>query len=191
MTIREITNIVNISIETNDVPEFLDNDSTLSTTLWFSGCSLHCEGCYNYMIQDEREGYSMAQVKKEIFKKRKLTKWLTLLGGEPLNSDRSIKILLYVCRLAKQMDYSIFLYTGFEYDEAISRMKKVLGEENVDELKDAIKYIKTGKYDKNQLKDNKNKYYFFETVNQKIFDFKTGEAIYFYDENNNIICNKK
>lgn len=90
---------------------------TASFTIWFSGCDMHCDDCQNEVLWDKRRGtnYSVDDVVNLILcsSKRLNTKYVVLLGGEPLQQDR--QELLSLCTALKSNGLKIWLYTGYEF----------------------------------------------------------------------------
>jgi organic radical activating enzyme len=165
------TNIVHITTETNDVPKML-SDTTISTTLWFSGCHGECKNCQNKNLQTPYPGLTTEKLCIELSKRRMLCDWVVLCGGEPM-MNYNLAAVKEVVEIASTMDYKMFLYTGYEYED----IKEVV------ECMDIVEYIKCGKYDETL----ENSDYLLASTNQYIVD-KTGQKIYFF-ENGSIVIN--
>lgn len=108
-----------------------------SLTIWFSGCSMHCDGCQNTTLWDrdngveyEVDGLLIDPIVNEC--KSLDIDTVVLLGGEPLEQD--IADLLKLVTELKRNGLNIWLYTGKEFDEV-----PVV-------IKDYCSVIKTGKY---------------------------------------------
>jgi len=173
-----MTNIVKISIEVNDIPHFLST-TTLSTTVWFTGCKLACKNCQNTSIIDEHIGLNIDNIKQKIKERRILTSWVNFLGGEPFFNDNSIKVLKELLQYSKSIGYKTFIYSGYEYCEIIQKLKDLFNEKEIDDFLNNVDYIKTGRYDLFSDKKEFDKSYFLETVNQKIVDRKGNKVYYF------------
>ena len=95
-------------------------DATASITIWFSGCSLRCKNCHNRKLWDKEYGhkyYASAVAKIVRAECNKLNiKSVVLLGGEPLQQDK--EELLSLCRLLKEAGLKIWLYTGYDFQDA-------------------------------------------------------------------------
>ena len=93
--------------------------------IWVQGCSIHCAGCWNQDIWDFNGGnlHSIDQVINQIASITDL-EGITILGGEPL--DQAFSVLSLISKV-KQLNLSIFLYTGYEKNEieADSTKKKI------------------------------------------------------------------
>lgn len=92
-------------------------------TLFVSGCTHHCEGCFNPETWDFRYGQPFTEaVEDEILEALApdYIAGLTLLGGEPLepaNRQALLPLLRAVKRAYPQKD--IWCYTGYLYDTDI------------------------------------------------------------------------
>ena len=162
------TSIVKVTTEFNDVPDFI-SESTLSTDIWFSGCSLNCKGCQNEYLQTQRKGLYFDDIKNEIKKRSKTVDWLVLTGGDPLYDHFNIYYTQQIIKYSKSIGYNIFLYSGHSYDA----INKLLDKEIIKN----IDYIKVGCYNEKFDRNKFDKKYFFATVNQKIVN-NQGEIIY-------------
>ena len=161
------TSIRTITTETNDIPEFI-SDSRLSVTIWFTGCEHNCKDCHNKQLQQQCKGLILNEIKEILEQRKDLISWIVLMGGDPLYSNNIYQTKILI-EIAKELEYKIMIYTGYEYNEI----------EKLD-----VDYIKTGRYIKNKY----NKDYHFYSTNQKIYN-KEGQCVYYYDENNNKIIN--
>lgn len=127
---------------------------TASHTIWFSGCTVHCNGCHNKALWNKSAGkeYSAGMVTFAVCSQcEKLgVKDVVLLGGEPLEQDLSdlVKLVLNL----KENGLNVWLYTSKEFDEVPMV------------IRDHIDVLKTGKYDED-LKCND----LLPTSNQKLF----------------------
>ena len=179
------TNIVKISIEVNDIPSMITN-TTLSTTIWFSGCKLGCKNCQNSYINEEFIGLDIETIIQDIQKRRELTSWINFLGGEPFFNENSIIVLGQLLTYSKSIGYKTFIYSGYEFCEIIDKLQQIFTDKEIDTFLSNIDFIKTGRYDLVNDKKEFDNSYFFETVNQKIVDNK-GNKIYYFNFNNNQI----
>ncbi len=110
--------------------------------VWFQGCALACEGCWN------REMWSF-KPKHQIERNQLLTQILaaediegvTFLGGEPLHQAENLWWLIKSLRARSNL--TIFLFTGYEEAE----LKQLNYEDSVHELCDMVA---TGRYDQSQ-----------------------------------------
>lgn len=149
------TPIVKITTELSDLRQ-------LSTTLWFSGCKLHCKGCQNSGLKEFKTKYSYEYVKTALTERRKLTDWLVFSGGNPIDH---IDWVLQISKFAKELNYKQFLFSGYTHLE----IEKILTFDQNKYLIENIDYIKAGGYDATKSKHKYNcSDYFFETLNQYV-----------------------
>lgn len=89
--------------------------------IWAQGCPIHCPGCFNKALQDERGGSfieerSMIRLLDEAIchqvKADPLT-GLTLLGGEPFFQAAP---LARVAAFAREKDLNVITFTGYTYE---------------------------------------------------------------------------
>jgi anaerobic ribonucleoside-triphosphate reductase activating protein len=113
-------------------------ESKPAFTIWFAGCSMKCDGCYNPSLWDTNR-YSnnkpstiVMAISRDCVPRGIDT--VVLLGGEPLELDHGE--LLVLCKRLYADGYKIWLYTGWNWDDIPTDLLKYLY---------TIKY---GKYDK-------------------------------------------
>lgn len=121
--------------------------------LWVSGCSHHCKNCQNKFSWDPEAGKPFDdKAREEIFKDLS-EDWcagLTFSGGDPLFETNRRDVISFA-KLVKEKfpSKSIWLYTGYTYDEVLGdkTMSPILEYINVlcdgeyiDDLKDLDKY---------------------------------------------------
>lgn len=138
------------------------NDDTASMTVWFAGCSFRCENCHNPQLW-EKTWYTSMEPKLvcDIIRKSCAelgTKYVVLLGGEPLQQDR--KELLWLCTALKQAGLKIWLYTGYDIDQVPHDIKKTLYT------------IKCGRYIEDLKQDG-----FPASSNQKVYRYIAGDLV--------------
>lgn len=93
------------------------NGNGVRVTLFVSGCTHHCKGCFNPETWDFRYGQPYTEETEETIL-RMLTppfiNGLTLLGGEPMEPDNQ-RALLPLVKKAKERfpEKDIWCYTGY------------------------------------------------------------------------------
>ena len=139
------------------------NGPGIRTTFFVTGCTHHCPECFNEEYQDFHSGelWTNEQTKEVIkYLNQDVVDGLTILGGEPFqNTEDLIKI---VSDIKKESNKSIWIYSGYTYEELIKNpvQKELL--ELVDVLVDGLFKI--------ELKNLKLK--FRGSSNQRIIDIK-------------------
>ena len=99
------------------------NGIGIRTSLFVSGCTHHCEGCFNPETWDFNAGKPFTE--KEADKIIELCKGdhiagLTLLGGEPLEFVNQQGLLPLVKRFKETYpDKTIWCYTGYDFEKDV------------------------------------------------------------------------
>lgn len=123
-------------------------------TVWFSGCSMHCPGCYNEVLWDGTKGqvYDTNVVLFDICHEcdKQELDTIVLIGGEPL--EQTYSDIQYLAYKLSSFGYKIWLYTGWEFEQIPEALKKYLYT------------IKCGKYDESKATGG-----FPASSNQRIF----------------------
>lgn len=114
-------------IKVNDVA----NGPGLRISLFTSGCTHHCKGCFQPETWNFNNGEPYtSDVQKNIIEKSrsKYIAGLSLLGGDPLDNVEGILTLLKEYREVFGNTKTIWLWTGYLFEEIISdeQMSKVL-----------------------------------------------------------------
>ncbi len=111
-TIR-IAGIVNNSIV---------DGSGIRYTIFVQGCPHNCNGCHNPQTHDFNGGYdaSIQEIKSEI-KRDLLLSGITLSGGEPFCK---INECIELAKFAKDNGLSVWIYSGFKYEEIMADSQK-------------------------------------------------------------------
>ncbi len=117
------------------------NGPGVRVSLFVSGCSHHCQGCFNKEAWDFNYGNEFTEKEEnEVMEALKpdYIKGLSLLGGEPLE-PKNQEGLLPVVKKAKELypDKPIWCYTGYLFD------KQVLGDmsKNNKTTNELLKYL--------------------------------------------------
>lgn len=133
-------------------------DTTASFTIWFSGCTFKCKGCYNQQLQDKSFGieYTPQQISNIINKCKHLgIKSVVFIGGEPL--QQNISDLLSLCKSLHDDGMNIWLYTGYEFDDVDKSLLQYLY------------MIKCGRYNEEMKQDG-----FPASSNQQVYRLIAG-----------------
>ncbi len=101
-------------------PVDIANGEGVRVSLFVSGCTHHCKGCFNQVAWDFDYGQPFtSEVERDVINlcDRPYIRGLSLLGGEPLDPN-NIEPLFTLCRNLKQIfpDKTIWLYTGYEWE---------------------------------------------------------------------------
>ncbi len=102
------------------------NGTGIRSTVFVTGCSRHCVNCFNPEYQDPAAGQEWTE--KET---KQLLEWLqaptnsglTLLGGEPMENTQDLTTLVKIVKAALPHK-SVWVYSGFTYEEIMADAKK-------------------------------------------------------------------
>ena len=97
------------------------NGVGVRTTLFVSGCRVHCPGCFNAEAWDFDAGQPFDEaVAKKIWKSLEPA-WidgLTLLGGEPFEPENQAVLRPFLEETRRRLPHkSIWCFTGYRYDQ--------------------------------------------------------------------------
>ncbi len=112
-----------------NVAEIIENSYAngpgLRSVIWFQGCNLHCNGCYNkdFWPFVQKNLFTPKELVSKIVQNKNI-EGITLTGGEPL---LQYPALLNFLILIKKHGLSVISFTGFNFNEVEkSRMKDIL-----------------------------------------------------------------
>lgn len=104
------------------------NGPGIRTTLFVSGCNHRCRNCFNKQYQDFGYGTvwssKVEDVFMEIVKLPNVT-GVTILGGEPMEQIRDEDLKHLLVRIKEETGKSIWIYSGFTFDEIINNPKRL------------------------------------------------------------------
>lgn len=110
----------------------------VNTTIFFSGCTLNCPGCFNKDIQNFNSGLEFDKEAEDLlitYAKDKHSVGVCLLGGEVFQQDLDT-ILNLVIRIKNEVGKPIHVWSGYTWEELIKDPRKVEILKNVDTLVD-------------------------------------------------------
>lgn len=123
-----------LKIETENIC----NGSGLRVVLWCSGCEHHCNNCQSHQTWDYDSGIPFDKnAKEEIFDelKKDYISGITLSGGDPLACNNLTCILDLVSEIRVLFpDKSIWIYSGYTFEEAIKKTGLIYSDEKVKRL---------------------------------------------------------
>ncbi len=135
------------------------NGKGIRTSIFVSGCTFHCEDCFNYEAWSFSSGHKFDEdAKKELFDLLgdEQCKGLSVLGGEPLMQGQELLDLLKEVRLTFP-DKNIWLWTGYYMNELNDLQKEIVS---------YCDYVIDGRFEKSQAY---KKYLFKGSGNQTIW----------------------
>lgn len=100
------------------------NGQGVRVSLFVSGCTNHCENCFQPQTWDFHYGQAFTEETEEnIIKmlKKDFIHGLTILGGEPFEPSNQKALLPFVEKLRERCpDKSIWMYSGFTLEELLT-----------------------------------------------------------------------
>lgn len=141
-------------------------------SLFVSGCTHHCKGCFNSEAWDFNYGNQYtADTENEIIEllKRDYIRGLSLLGGEPME-PRNQEVLVNLLRRVKQElpEKDVWCYSGYTFDRDLAEGGRA-HTQYTDEILRDIDVLVDGRFVE-ELKNLRLK--FRGSSNQRIIDVK-------------------
>ena len=146
------------------------NGLGVRVSLFVSGCTHHCKGCFNPMTWDFSYGKPFTEaVQDELLEMLSpaYIDGLTLLGGEPMEPDNQRALLPFVKKVRTQYpDKNIWCYTGYKLDDELLKPSRARCEVT-DELLSLIDVLVDGEF----IEEQKNISLSFRgSENQRLID---------------------
>ena len=149
------------------------NGPGIRTSLFVSGCTHHCKGCFNEMTWDFNAGLEYTtEVEREIISSLSpsFIAGLTLLGGEPMEVRNQEGIVGLVKKIKNEMpDKTIWLFSGYTFEELLDKDNKRCHGEHTMDILENVDVLVDGKFVL-ELKNQGLK--FRGSSNQRIIDMK-------------------
>lgn len=154
------------------------NGTGIRVTIFVAGCTHRCAGCFNReyfsfeageLVTDDMIDHIIQLAQKDYIE------GLSVLGGEPLQQVFDKTLVTLLKRFKQEVGKSVWLYTGYTYEEAIQRQERL----------DILSYcdvLVDGKFEITQ-KDLRLK--FRGSRNQRIIDVQRSlneQGVILYDE---------
>ena len=147
------------------------NGSGVRVTLFVSGCTHHCKGCFNAEAWDFSYGTPYTKETEEEILSLLAPDYisgLSLLGGEPFEPVNQRELVKFLHRVREECpDKNIWCFTGFTLDEELWKEGSYPRCEVTDEMLSLIDVLVDGRYVK-ALKDISLR--FRGSSNQRIID---------------------
>ncbi len=157
-------------------PVDIANGPGVRVSLFVSGCTHHCKGCFNTQAWDFQYGDPFTEeVQEQIFSylDHDYMEGITLLGGEPMEPENQEGLLPFVRELKRRFpEKSIWCFTGYDFEKDIlgSMMKT---SQTTRELVPLFDVMVDGKFEE-ELRNLSLK--FRGSENQRILDVKKSLA---------------
>ena len=149
------------------------NGPGVRVSLFVSGCTHHCEGCFNEIAWNFRYGRAFTRdVWDKIYSgcEPYYITGLTVLGGEPFEPENQIGLIEFIKGFKSRFpDKTIWMYSGYTYEELTGKVPARCRTDITDELLDMADVLVDGKFEI----DKKNITLRFRgSENQRIIDLK-------------------
>lgn len=105
----------------------VSNAPGVRTTLFVSGCTHNCKGCFNKELQDFSYGNIWSnKVEDEVlsYLKNDNIVGLNILGGEPLQQIKDDDLINFLKRVKKETNKNIWLWSGYLFEEIIQDISR-------------------------------------------------------------------
>lgn len=97
------------------------NGEGIRTSLFVSGCTNHCQGCFNEEVQDFNYGQLYTpETEQTILKQisKPYIAGLSILGGEPLcQNNAGLTCLIELTNAVHDLGKTVWLWTGFAWED--------------------------------------------------------------------------
>lgn len=148
------------------------NGTGIRLSIFVSGCTNHCEGCfqpqtwdfnYGQLYTESIEEFILSELSKNYYD------GLTILGGEPFELSNQRTLVKLIRKIKTEMpEKNIWVYTGFTYDkDLVSGGCRYI--ECTDEILDNIDVLVDGRFEKDLKNIRLN---FRGSSNQRIIDMR-------------------
>ena len=167
------------TVKYNDIA----NGLGIRTSLFVSGCTHFCKGCFNSEAWDFNYGKPFdIEIENQIINSLKsdFCDGLSLLGGEPFEPKNQEALLPFLERVKKEVpNKNVWCYTGYLFDEELLKDSRAKTPNTLKMLK-LIDVLVDGKF----IEEQKNISLRFKgSENQRIIDvkksLKQGETVLF------------
>ncbi|MDO5707354.1 MAG: anaerobic ribonucleoside-triphosphate reductase activating protein [Andreesenia angusta] len=101
------------------------NGTGIRTTIFVTGCTHDCHNCFNKLYQDFNYGEEWTEKQTDLvisYLKEDMVGGLSILGGEPFQNSKALTQI--VKDIKKEVDKSIWIWSGYTYDEIIKDEEK-------------------------------------------------------------------
>lgn len=125
------------------------NGPGVRTSLFVSGCTHRCEGCFNEIAWDfdygrEFTGETIDEIVDSL--REDYIAGITLLGGEPMEKVNQVELIKLLRELKKiYPDKTVWCYTGYTYNEDFKQGARAYTEVS-DEFLNLVDVLVDGKF---------------------------------------------
>ena len=154
------------------------NGTGIRVTIFVAGCTHRCAGCFNReyfsfeageLVTDDMIDHIIQLAQKDYIE------GLSVLGGEPLQQVFDKTLVTLLKRFKQEVGKSVWIYSGYTYEEAIQRQERL----------DILSYCDVLVDGKFELKQKDLRLKFRGSRNQRIIDVQRSlneQGVILYDE---------
>ena len=147
------------------------NGTGVRTVLFVSGCTHHCEGCFQPETWSFKYGNEFTEeTAQEIIDSLApdYIAGLTVLGGEPFEPENQEALLPFIKRVREECPgKDIWMYSGYTWEELTGQKASRSHTENTEDILEAIDVLVDGEF---HLKERNLSLKFRGSANQRIID---------------------
>lgn len=112
----------------------ISNGPGVRATLFVSGCTHNCKGCFNKDYQNFNYGTEWTDLTETIFLhyiEDERVKGINILGGEPLQQTMDSSLPNLLAKIKQKTNKPIWLWTGYKLEDVV----------NSDKIMNILKYV--------------------------------------------------
>lgn len=159
------------------VKSSLTDGEGIRLSVFVSGCTHRCEGCFNYELWDFNVGDDYnKEIEDDIIKELKRPHYdgITFLGGEPLELPNQKGVLELLKRVREECpDRNVWLYTGYTYESDLLNKESRIYSETLPEILKYVDILVDGKWIASLYDENIQ---YRGSTNQRVIDLRKTEA---------------
>lgn len=103
------------------------NGPGIRSTLFVSGCTHNCSGCFNEEFQKFDYGQKWTNDTSDAFIQMindPQVKGVTILGGEPMDQIQDDELLQLVKRIKEETAKDLWIYSGYTFEEIVQHKQR-------------------------------------------------------------------
>lgn len=140
------------------------NGPGIRTSIFLTGCTIHCKGCFNEHLQSFTAGKpfdNVALAELLTYSQNDRVCGISILGGEPFDQDKD-ELIKLLTTLKQKVGKPIWVWTGHTFEELIK------DERNIEALK-CIDVLIDGPF---KLDEKDSKLLYRGSRNQRVLNMK-------------------